>query len=161
MQVRTAQLEESEQISALINNAFRSERFFAVGDRTNPEKIKALFDTGKFLLMLHQGTIVGCIYYEIRGERGYFGLLAVDSDRQRSGIGAKLVTATEQECITAGCQFMDLTIVNLRTELPAYYERLGYRENGTLPFPSDQQSKIPVHLVRMSKRLGYIRTPQE
>ncbi|HEY7098990.1 MAG TPA: GNAT family N-acetyltransferase [Terriglobales bacterium] len=153
MQIRGAQLEEADQISALINNAFRSERFFAEGERTNPEKIQALLETGKFLLMVDEGTIVGCIYYEIRGERGYFGLLAVHTDRQRSGIGAKLVTAAEQGCVAAGCRFMDLTIVNLRTELPGYYQRLGYKENGTLPFPADQQSKVPVHLVRMSKNL--------
>jgi hypothetical protein len=48
---------------------------------------------------------------------------------------------------------MDLTFVNVRQELPTYYERFGYRENGTLPFPAEQVAKIPVHLVRMSKPL--------
>jgi hypothetical protein len=48
---------------------------------------------------------------------------------------------------------MDLTFVNVRQELPAYYQRFGYVENGVLPFPSDQVAKIPVHLVRMSKPL--------
>jgi hypothetical protein len=47
---------------------------------------------------------------------------------------------------------MDLTIVNLRKELPGYYRRLGYVENGMLPFPEDQHPpKMPCHLVRMSK----------
>jgi hypothetical protein len=43
--------------------------------------------------------------------------------------------------------------VNVRQELPGYYQRFGYVENGTLPFPADQVAKIPVHLVRMSKPL--------
>jgi hypothetical protein len=49
---------------------------------------------------------------------------------------------------------MDLTIVNLRIELPAFYHRLGYLESGTLPFTPDQQPNQPCHLVRMSKPLA-------
>ena len=48
---------------------------------------------------------------------------------------------------------MDLTLVDVRQELPGYYQRFGYVENGTLPFPPDQVARIPVHLVRMSKTL--------
>jgi GNAT superfamily N-acetyltransferase len=95
----------------------------------------------------------GCIYTEIRGDRGYLGLLSVEPQHQRSGIGTALVAAAEEYCRSAQCQFMDLTLVNVRHELPPYYRRLGYMENGTLPFPPDQIPKIPVHLVRMSKPL--------
>jgi hypothetical protein len=48
---------------------------------------------------------------------------------------------------------MDLTFVNVRGELPGYYKRFGYVENGILPFEPDQIAKVPVHLVRMSKAL--------
>ena len=91
---------------------------------------------------------------EVRGERGYFGLLAVDPALQRSGVGSRLIAIAEDECRSAGCRFMDLTIVNLRTELPAFYQRLGYVESGTLPFPSEQEANQPCHLVRMSKPLA-------
>ena len=104
-------------------------------------------------MLVEGGVLAGCVYTELRGERGYFGLLAVDPQRQRSGIGARLIAAAEQHCRSAGCQVMDLTFVNVRQELPAYYRRFGYIENGTLPFPADQLTKIPVHLVRMSKPL--------
>ena len=98
-------------------------------------------------------VLTGCVYAEIRGERGYFGLLAVDPSCQRSGRGAQLIAAAEEHCRNAGCRFMDLTFVNVRQELPGYYQRFGYVENGTLPFPPDQVARIPVHLVRMSKTL--------
>jgi GNAT superfamily N-acetyltransferase len=91
---------------------------------------------------------------ELRDERGYFGLLAVDPELQRSGLGSRLVAAAEEYCRAAGCHFMDLTIVNLRTELPPFYQRLGYVESGTLPFPSEQDANQPCHLVRMSKALA-------
>jgi GNAT superfamily N-acetyltransferase len=154
MKSRTAQIEDSDNIARLVNSAFRVERFFIDADRTNPEKVRALLRQGRFVLAEQAGALAGCIYAELRGNRGYFGLLAVDPALQRSGLGSQLVTAAEEYCRAAGCRFMDLTMVNLRTELPAFYNRLGYVEDGTLPFPSDQQANQPCHLVKMSKPLA-------
>ncbi len=152
-QIRFAEPADASAIAALVNAAFRPERFFIDADRTNPEKTAALLQTGKFLLLFEDEVLAGCVYTELRAERGYFGLLAVDPQHQRAGIGARLIAAAEQHCRAAGCRFMDLTFVNVRQELPGYYRRFGYAENGTLPFPPEQVTKIPVHLVRMSKAL--------
>jgi N-acetylglutamate synthase-like GNAT family acetyltransferase len=154
MKTRTAELEDADAIARLVNDAFRPERFFTDGDRTNPGKVRALLQQGKFLLVEKAGALAGCVYVELRGDRGYFGLLAVDPALQRSGMGSRLVTAAEQHCRAAGCSFMDLTLVNLRTELPGFYQRLGYAESGILPFPSDQHANQPCHLVKMSKPLA-------
>jgi GNAT superfamily N-acetyltransferase len=140
-------------IVRLVNDAFRSERFFIDADRTDSEKVMALLQTGKFLLLFEDDVLTGCVYAELRRERGYFGLLAVDTKRQRVGLGGRLIAAAEDYCRSAGCRFMDLTFVNVRKELPDYYGRFGYVENDTLPFPPEQIAKIPVHLVRMSKPL--------
>ena len=67
-------------------------------------------------MLFEEGMLTGCVYTELRGERGYFGLLAVDPQRQRSGIGTRLIAAAEQYCCSAGCRFMDLTFVNVRQE---------------------------------------------
>jgi N-acetylglutamate synthase-like GNAT family acetyltransferase len=151
---RWAESADAENIARLVNAAFRPERFFIDADRTNPDKVRVLFEKGKFLLAEEEGTLVACVYVELRGERGYFGLLAVDPTRQRSGQGSRLIKAAEEHCRAAGCRFMDLTIVNLRKELPGYYRRRGYVENGTLPFPDDQHPpKMPCHLVKMCKLL--------
>jgi len=48
---------------------------------------------------------------------------------------------------------MDLRIVNLREELPAYYRKLGYVETGTEPFPDGEPTKLPCYLICMSKEL--------
>src|SRR5271163_4379729 len=151
--MRTAAPADASAIARLVNAAFRPERFFIEADRTNPEEVGALLQKGKFLLHLEDGALAGCVYVEVRGERGYFGLLAVDPERQRSGLGTRLIAAAEQHCRSAGCRFMDLTFVNVRQELPGYYQRFGYAESGVLPFPADQEAKIPVHLVQMSKPL--------
>ena len=154
MKTRTAQVEDAENIARLVNIAFRPERFFIDGDRTNPEKVRALLQKGKFLLTEEAGALTGCVYVELREDRGYFGLLAVQPKRQRSGLGSGLIAAAEEYCRAAGCRFMDLTIVNLRIELPAFYHRLGYVESGILPFPSDQSPNQPCHLVKMTKPLA-------
>lgn len=49
---------------------------------------------------------------------------------------------------------MDLQIVNVRQELPAFYVRLGYVADGTNPFPADVPTKIPCHFVKMWKALA-------
>jgi ribosomal protein S18 acetylase RimI-like enzyme len=153
--IRTAEAADAEQIARLVNAAFGPERFFIDGDRTSPDKVRALLQKGKFLLAEEHGALVGCVYVELHGERGYFGLLAVDPAQQRTGLGSRLIDAAEEYCRSAGCRFMDITIVNLRTPLFGYYARLGYVENGTLPFPKEQHPpKMPCHLVKMVKSLA-------
>ncbi len=151
--MRTAEAADVPAIVRLVNEAFRSERFFSDGDRTNPREIVSLLQKGKFLMLFDGDLLAGCVYAEVRRERGYFGLLAVDPTRQGSGIGTRLIEIAEGHCRSAGCEVMDLTFVNVRKRLPAYYQQFGYVENGTLPFPPDQVAKIPVHLIRMSKPL--------
>lgn len=154
VELRAAGSGDSEKIARVVNDAFRPERFFIDADRTNPEKVQALLNHGQFLLAEENSVLLGCVYVEVRSKRGYFGLLAVDPQRQRLGLGKRLVAAAEEYCRKAGCHFMDLTVVNLRTELPPIYRRLGYEESGTLPFPSDQAPpNQPCHLVRMTKPL--------
>lgn len=153
MQILPAQAADAEAIAHVVNHAFRSERFFIDEDRTSPDKVRELLQLGTFLLARENGALAGCVYTELRGERGYFGLLAVHPTKQRSGLGSRLMDAAEQYCREAGCQFMDLTVVNLRKELPDFYGRRGYTENGTEPFPAASRAKMPCHLVRMSKPL--------
>ena len=82
---------EIDTVVQLINSAFRVEAFFVDGDRIDAEKVRALFKAGKFLLAEDDAKLVGCVYLELRGERGYLGLLSVDPSRQRSGVGRQLV----------------------------------------------------------------------
>ena len=91
---------------------------------------------------------------EPNGERAYLGLLSVDPASQRSGIGSQLMNAAEIFCAKAGCRFVDLRLVNLRKELPDFYERHGYVETGTLPFAEGIATRMPCHFVHMTKRLS-------
>ncbi len=152
--MRVAGLRDAEAIVHLINAAFRSERFFIDEDRVDIEGVRTRLTQGEFLLAEEAGVPVGCVYLERRGERGYFGLLAVNPKKQRLGLGSRLMTVAEERCRAAGCRFMDLTVVNLRKELPRFYGARGYVESGTEPFPAAARAKMPCHLVRMTKDLG-------
>ena len=154
MQIRGATLADAESITSLINAAFRpAENFFIDRDRIGLEDVKSLLQKGSFLIADDSGFVVGCVYLERRGDRTYLGLLSVDPRRQKSGLGSTLMTASEKQCADAGCRFMDLQIVNLRTENHAFYLRRGYVETGTAPFPAELTTKMPCHFVKMSKPL--------
>jgi GNAT superfamily N-acetyltransferase len=97
--------------------------------------------------------LIGCVFVELRGERAYFGLLAVDPARQHRGLGRRLIEESENHALAAGCRVMDLRIVSVRAELPPFYRRLGYVETGTEPFSEEGKLKMPCHFVVMSKAL--------
>jgi ribosomal protein S18 acetylase RimI-like enzyme len=108
---------------------------------------------GKFLLAEDAAGLAGCVYVELRGDRGYLGLLGVDPARQGAGLGRKLMDAAENYFREAGCRAVDLRIVSARTPLPAFYRHLGYVQTGTAPLPSDAPVKVPCHFILMSKTL--------
>ena len=117
------------------------------------DEVRARLGTGTFILAEESGVVEGCVYVEPRAERAYLGLLSVDPARQGSGIGKLLMGAAEAHCRKAGCGFVDLRVVNLRKELPPFYQKLGYVLSGTAPFPAGAYSKIPCHFLIMSKVL--------
>jgi GNAT superfamily N-acetyltransferase len=152
--LREARPEDAEAVAALVNAAFRVESFFIDGDRTSAAEIRGLLDGGSFLLAEDgEGRLAGCVYVDRRGPRGYFGLLAVDPGRQRSGLGRRLVAAAEEHCRQGGCAHVDIQVVNLREELPPFYRGLGYVESGSAPFPEPGRAKRACHFIRMSKPL--------
>jgi N-acetylglutamate synthase-like GNAT family acetyltransferase len=151
--MRTATQSDADAIARLVNTAFLVEQFFIERDRTNPETVRGLMEKGKFLLAEDAPNLLGCVYLELRGMRGYFGMLSIDPSRQRMGVGRQLVECVEQYFRDAGCKFSDLKIVNVRTELHTLYHRLGYIDTGTAIYDDPTPTKMPVHFITMSKPL--------
>jgi len=155
VRVRIADPSDARQIMAVINSAFRiAEEFFCFEDRITLEEVERLFTTGTFLVAESDNVLGGCVYVERKdGDRSYLGLLSVDPAQQQGGVGSLLMNAGEAHCRDWGSRFMDIWIVNLRTELAPFYQRRGYAETGTLPFPPEVKTTQPCHFITMAKAL--------
>lgn len=154
--IRTADAREADVIARIVNEAYRVEDFFKVGDRTDAGEIAGLLQEGLFLVAEEQdGGAAGCVYVAIKEGRGYFGMLSVVPAHQGNGLGRRLVDAAERHCAERGCAEMDLWVVNLREELPPWYTRLGYSETGRAPWPEEALDELsrPAHFIIMSKTL--------
>jgi len=150
---RVASVADADPLVHLINAAFRVELPFIEGDRIDAQGVRSYTQKGKFLIAEDAAGLAGCVYVELRGDRGYLGLLGVDPPRQGTGLGRKLMDVAEQYFREAGCRAIDLRIVSARTPLPAFYRHLGYLETGTAPFAPDVPVKVPCHYILMSKSI--------
>ena len=151
--IRLATDEDVEPLARLINAAFVVEQPFIEGERIDPVGVRAYMKKGKFLVREDSTGLAGCVYVELRSQRGYLGLLGVDPARQGKGLGRKLMDAAEDYFRAEGCRAVDLRIISARTPLPAFYAHLGYSQTGTAPFAPDVRVKVPCHYILMSKQL--------
>src|SRR5271170_4591843 len=105
MKIRWAQARDVAAIVCVINLAFRAaESFFIERDRTSAETLQPILEKGNFLLAEDAGGLAGCALVELRGERAYFRLLAVDPGRQHRGLGRRLVNEAENYARASGCR---------------------------------------------------------
>jgi len=152
--IRVATSADAARITGVINAAFHiAEGFFIDSQRITEAEVRESLGKGDFLLAGDGDKLHGCVYVEMRGTRSYLGLLSVDPACQQSGLGSLLMQEAEQYCRERGSRFMDILIVHLRDDLPPFYKKRGYQENGTSPFPADVETKVPVHFFNMSKPL--------
>ena len=155
--VREATSEDIPELVRIINAAFRVEDFFVNGDRTNRVDIaKRMSDPAVQFLVVEAPDSTGLaagVQVDVHEQRGHFAMLAVDPEFQGRGLSRVLMNAVEEYCLAAGCEDLDIEIVNLREELPAFYVAMGFAPLDTAPFPDTSKLRREAHLVRMTKRL--------
>jgi len=155
VRMREATAEDGPRVIALVNAAYAVEDFLE-GTRTDPERLAATMAKGTVLVAeVEGGGLVGTVYYEARGERGYMGMLAVEPARQGEGLASMMVREAEDRLRAAGCRAVDITVLSLRPELLPIYRRFGFVETGTEPFAYGRVFKEPMecHCIRMAKEL--------
>jgi GNAT superfamily N-acetyltransferase len=99
------------------------------------------------------GRLRASVHVEIDGGTGYFAMLAVDPPHQGTGLARVLIQIIEDHCRRAGCTRLALDIINLRTELPAFYARFGFVQVGTAQMGDQHKLKQPCYRLSMSKPL--------
>lgn len=138
----------------LVNAAFAIENFID-GTRTDEPRMAEMMEKGQFLLAEDDGRIVASVYCEIRGERAYMGMLAVDPAEQGRGLGRQMTEAAEAYCRSRGCRYLDILVLSLRPELPPLYRKFGFIEAGIEEFRPSVPLKqgYECYGIRMSKEL--------
>ena len=149
--IRSASAQDIAGIVPLLNAAFAMERDFIDKDRTSVPEIERYMTTGTFFLVDGDAAgLAACMYLELRGDRVYLGMLAVNPSQQGRGLGRQMMAAAERHAASLGCGAIDIRIVNRRTELPPFYRGLGFVDNGTEPLEDAKLTK-PAHFIRMTK----------
>ena len=119
--------------------SWTSEVGYLEGDRTSEAALRHDLETkpGATLLVTGDAAIVGCVWLEPRGDGAwYLGSLTVDPHLQNSGMGRRLLEAAEAWAIARGATRIEMTVINVRDTLIAWYERRGYQLTGQqLSFP--------------------------
>jgi len=153
--IRKADERDIPAIMCVVNVAFEEEAFFVNRPRTHPAQLAEHLRFGHFLLAHQDAELIASVYYELRGDRGYIGMLAVRPTEQRRGLGTAMMQAAEYTLREAGCSVVELSVVSLRTALPPIYRKLGYRETGFAEVPEELREKLtmPVRLIKMQKTL--------
>jgi GNAT superfamily N-acetyltransferase len=150
--IRAAIASDADAIAALVNDAYSVESFFVGGNRVSAADVFALIRSNHCLVAASGGDVAACIEVSVSGRSGYFGMLAVAPRHQGRGLGRRMIAAAETRARNAGCTLMRITVVNLRTELFPFYERLGYVAVGTKPY-THRPVIQPCHFVVMEKSL--------
>lgn len=145
------------EIVALVESAYRGETSrtgwtteadILEGQRTDPDGVRDVIESvgSRMLLAERDGTLIACCQLEHRGDAGYFGMFAVRPGQQGGGLGKVVIAEAERIARDEfGVARMEMTVISVRAELIAFYERRGYRRTGDLsPFPyGDERFGLP------------------
>lgn len=157
MPVSIASLADIPELVTLINSAYRGEAsrkgwtteadLLAGELRTDTSALSAIMQRPGTLLLRHRendGRITGSVFLEVQARGLYLGMLSVSPLAQGGGIGKKLMKAAEDIAREKGCPCIFMTVISVRDELIAWYERLGYQDTGERqPFVVDARFGTP------------------
>lgn len=161
--LRPAQAADIPAVTALINSAYRggsangwtTEAHLLEGRRIDEPglaKLMAEPDT-VFLLCFDAATLIGSVQLQKVGDGvGYLGMFVIRPGLQGRGLGRWFMEQAEATARRLwGVTRMTMTVIGLRTELIAYYERCGYALTGErLPFPFDGLSTALVEGIDLA-----------
>jgi ribosomal protein S18 acetylase RimI-like enzyme len=168
---RHANNADATAVAALVNSAYRgdssragwtTEADLLDGTRINAEEVREQIETEEsvILLCMYKQDIIGCVHLQKMDDAAYLGMFVVQPTLQGSGIGKHFMQTAEtlvQELW--GVKKMWMSVISVRAELIAFYERRGYIRTGRFkPFPSgfgeDVLTDFELQFEEMEKNLS-------
>lgn len=156
--VRVATHADVPALVALVNSAYRGESSTAGwtteahllgGTRIDAERLEAAVAAPAdhaILLLEEDDLLVACVHLQRTGSSCYLGMLTTMPTRQGGGLGRAMIEQSERFARERWrCTAMQMTVLTLRPELIAWYERRGYAKTGERkPFPyGDERWGLP------------------
>lgn len=147
-----AKTEDIKHLNKLINSAYRgesskkgwtTEEHLLGGIRTNESQLRETISQKGHRIFKYtvDNQLVGCVLLESKNENLYLGMLTVSPELQARGIGKIMLEECEKTAKLEGYKAIEMTVISVRHELIAFYERRGYIKTGkTKPFPMNDEN---------------------
>lgn len=145
---RPATIADAAFVAQLVNSAYRgdtsragwtTEADLLTGERINADEMQALIasEDTVILLCLQGEKIIGSVQLQKIDDAAYLGMFVVQPTLQGGGVGKQFMQAAEDLVQKIwGVNRMWMSVISVRHELIAYYERRGYQRTGHFkPFP--------------------------
>jgi N-acetylglutamate synthase-like GNAT family acetyltransferase len=168
--ISTATAADINELVQLVNSAYRgnsskkgwtTEAELLDGTRIDPDTLlEQINQSGQTILkaMDHTQTIIGCVSLQEKKDTLYLGMLTVQPDIQASGIGKKILNAADDFARNHALFCIEMTVISVRYELIAWYQRRGYQLTGEKrAFPPETKfgiKKQDLEFVVLEKKLG-------
>lgn len=156
---RHAGAADIDAVVALVESAYRgdasragwtTEADLLDGRRTGADDIAACLGRANSVILLAErggdAGPVACAHVAVEDGAGYFGMFSVVPTLQGGGVGKQVLAEAERIVRDEfGLPLMRMTVIDVRDELIAFYERRGYRRTGIhKPFPyGDERFGLP------------------
>jgi ribosomal protein S18 acetylase RimI-like enzyme len=154
---RSALAQDADAVVALVESAYRgpssregwtTEADLLGGQRTDRQEVDALLASAQATIVLASlnAELVGCVCVRVEpAELAHVGMFAVRPHLQSRGLGRALLAEAERVARARGAHEAEMTVLEQRPELLAWYERRGWQRTGeTEPFPyADPRFGLP------------------
>lgn len=166
--IRSARPDDLPALRALVEGTYRGdsarrgwthEADLLTGERTSDEELAAVIASPDHAMLVAQqdGAVVGTVTVTPAGPgRAYLGMLSVAPELQAAGLGRALIAAAEHAARDRfAAAVMEMTVIERRAELIAWYERRGYRLTGERrPFPHAPDETVDFGMVVLERALA-------
>lgn len=169
MNILAATTPDIPALVTLVNSAYRGESSkkgwtteadLLGGIRTDEKSLADMINKAGATMLIcrnENNALTGCVYLQKQDAAMYLGMLTVSPVLQNAGIGKHLLAAATEHARQHYCNTITMTVISVRNELIAWYERHGYHKTGeTKPFPADPAfglPKQPLEFVVMEKTI--------